>query len=163
MKAVLDTNIFISGLHWHGVSEKILRAWFLEKFELVSSIPLIEELKKTLILFKIPLEAEDIEWWESLILEKSIIVTPIMKLNIVKDDPDDNKFIEAAVKGCAELIVSQDKHLLRIKEYQTVKIVNPNEFMILLEQQETSLYGFLEKKKINEILKDLREKKDRII
>jgi len=58
VKAVLDTNVFISGIHWSGVSEKILRAWFLGKFELVSSIPIIEELKKTLISFKIPLDVD---------------------------------------------------------------------------------------------------------
>ena len=100
---------------------------------------------------------------ESITLEKSIFVTPITQLHIVKDDPNDDKFIEAAIEGHAELIVSQDKHLLKIKEYQNIKIVNPDEFLRLIEQQEKSRHRSLGKNNTNEILKNLRDKKDRLI
>lgn len=64
MKAVLDTNVFISGIHWTGPSEKVLQKWMDNKFELVSSLPIIEELVKVLINFKVPMEPDAISWWE---------------------------------------------------------------------------------------------------
>jgi len=69
---------------------------------------------------------------EYLILEKSIIVIPDNKLEIIKDDPDDNKFLEAAVQGKAEFIISQDKHLLKIIEYERIKIVHPKDFIKMI-------------------------------
>ena len=128
IRAVLDTNIFISGIHWSGASEKVLRLWFLDKFKLVSSAETIGEFVKIMASFKIPMKNEDILWWESLILEKSELVVPNKKINIVKDDPDDNKFIEAALEGNADYIVTQDNHLLKIKEFKGIKIITPEEF-----------------------------------
>ena len=89
-----------------------------EQFGHVSSVPIIDEVVRVLMAFKVPLEPEDISWWESLILEKSSLVFPGEHLEVVKNDPDDNKFIEAAVEGNAQYIVSQDRHLLDIKEYR---------------------------------------------
>ncbi len=82
---------------------------------------------------KIHMENEEIEWWESLTLKKSEIVVPSRKISVVKDDPDDNKFIEAAVEGKADCIVTQDKHLLKLKEFRKIKIITPDEFIKLLE------------------------------
>jgi len=102
MRVVLDTNVFVSGIHWMGSSEKVLRAWINKEFELISSLPIIEELVRILMNFKVPLEPEDISWWESLMLEKSVIVVPTERINIVSD-PDDNKFVEAALEGMARI------------------------------------------------------------
>lgn len=132
IRAVLDTNIFVSGIHWTGVSEKVLRAWMEEEFKHVSSIPIIDEVVRVLMAFKVPLEPEDISWWESLILEKSSLVFPVEHLEVVRNDPDDNKFIEAAVEGNAQYIVSQDRHLLDIKEYRGIKIIHPDEFLKIM-------------------------------
>ena len=44
IRAVLDTNIFVSGIHWTGASEKVLHHWVEEKFVLVSSLPIIDEI-----------------------------------------------------------------------------------------------------------------------
>lgn len=131
MRVVLDTNVFVSGIHWVGDSEKILRGWMLGEFTLVSSLPIIDEIVRVLMAFKVPLQPEDISWWENLILEKSSLVFPTKYLNVVKDDPDDDKFIEAAVEGNAIYIVSQDRHLLDIKEYSGIKILHPHEFLAL--------------------------------
>lgn len=129
IRAVLDTNIFISGIHWAGASGKVLRAWISGKFTIVCSLPIIAEIVRVLMAFKVPLEPEDISWWESLILEKSVIVFPVEHLSVVLSDPDDDKFLEAAVEGNAQYIVSQDKHLLRIKEYRGIKVIPPEKFL----------------------------------
>lgn len=132
MKAVLDTNVFISGIFWKGDSNKIILAWRQKKFTLVFSFPIIEELRQTLKTFKIGMSKEMTEEWASMIIENSIIVKPLPKPNIVKDDPDDNKFIECAAAGQAEYIVTQDKHLLKIGEYENINIIPPLEFLKIL-------------------------------
>jgi len=68
-----------------------------------------------------------------LIIENSIIVKPTIKLDVVKDDPDDNKFLEAGVTGKANFIISQDKHLLKLGEYQGIKIVSLKEALLILK------------------------------
>ena len=65
-------------------------------------------------------------------IQISIFVKPKKRIQIVKDDPDDDKFIEAAVEGRAKYIISQDKHLLRIKEFEGIKIMKPEEFLTIL-------------------------------
>ena len=79
------------------------------------------------------METEEIHYWESLVPKKSELVVPNKKIEIVKDDPDDNKFIETALEGKAEYIVTQDKHLLKIKEFKGIKIITPEEFIKLFE------------------------------
>ncbi len=66
-------------------------------------------------------------------MENSIIVVPSEKVNIVTDS-DDNKFVEAALEGKAEYIVSKDKHLLVLKEYRGIKVLLPDEFMTSIFQ-----------------------------
>ena len=63
-----------------------------------------------------------------LIIRNSIIVEPKEKIVIVKDDPKDNIFIETAVAGDVDYIVSQDNHLLKLKEFRGIKIITPEEF-----------------------------------
>lgn len=63
------------------------------------------------------------------IAEGFFIADPLLNLNIVKADPKDNKIIECAVVGKADYVVSGDKHLLDIKEYDKIKIISPKEFL----------------------------------
>ncbi len=133
MRIVLDTNIFISGIFWSGLSEKILYAWADNRFKLVASIDIIVEIIKTLMNFRIVLPSRDILLWLSIFVWKAELVEPIEKIDIVKEDPDDNKFIEAALEGNAEYIISQDKHLLDIKEFRRIKIIRPEEAMRIFE------------------------------
>lgn len=133
MRVVLDTNIFVSGIFWEGNScSKIIDAWRTCDFTLVSLLPIIEELIRILRTFKIKMDEEIIEEWQTIIIENSIIVEPLEKLEIVKADPEDNKFFEAAIVGGANYIVSQDNHLLKIGSYKGVKVVLPIEFLKLL-------------------------------
>ncbi len=137
MKVVLDTNIFISGIHWEGSPYKVLQAWAHNKFELISSPEIIEELINTLLNFKKPLPPEDILWWKDLILQKATIVIPTKKLDIIKNDPDDNKFLEAAKQSQANYLISRDKkHILILKKFEKTLILSPEEFLKILEQRE---------------------------
>jgi uncharacterized protein len=131
MRVVLDTNIFVSGIHWNGLSRRVLNAWLEGRVTVITSLAIAEEVMRILNGFKIPLSKHQLEKWERLILSFSEIAEPVEEIKVVKD-PDDNKFLEAAVEGKAEYIVSQDKHLLVLKEFRTVKIFHPDEFIKLL-------------------------------
>lgn len=55
-----------------------------------------------------------------------------MKINLIKDDPQDNKFLECALEGKAKFIISGDDHLLALKEYGQILIVTPAAFLSLI-------------------------------
>jgi len=99
----------------------------------ISEFPkLIEELEETLRSFKISMPKDMIQEWKNLIIETSVMVDPVVAIKAVKDDPKDDKFVEAAVYGEADFIVSQDKHLLKLKEYNKIKILKPEEAILIL-------------------------------
>ena len=128
MKVVLDTNIFISGIFWKGSSNKVITNWKEGKFTLVTSLEAVSEIIKVLKDFKIKLSDEMIKEWVDLIVRNSMIVEPKEKIEAVKDDPKDNIFIETAVAGNVDYIISQDNHLLKLKEFRGIKIITPEEF-----------------------------------
>ncbi|MEI6732138.1 MAG: putative toxin-antitoxin system toxin component, PIN family [archaeon] len=133
MRVILDTNVFISGIFWEGnFCSQIIAKWKNRLFEMVSSPQIIEELVETLRCFKIRLDEEMIEGWKNMILSNSIIVEPTEKLDIITEDLDDNKFIEAAIAGKADFIISQDNHLLKLKEYRGISILEPREAIGLI-------------------------------
>jgi len=129
MRIVLDTNIFISGIFWKGASNKVLMNWKEGKFTLVTSLETILEIIKVLKDFKIKLSEDMIKELVDLIVQNSIIVEPKEKIDIVKDDPNDNIFIETAVAGNVDYIITQDNHLLKIKEFNGIRIITPEEFL----------------------------------
>ena len=133
IRIVADTNIFISGIFWEGnFSSQVIDLWRRGNIELVSSLPIVEEIVRNLIGFKIEMEEESVKEWEQIILENAMLVEPNEKLDIVKDDPTDNKFLEAAIAGNAEYIITQDNHLLKLKEFRGIKIITPEEFLKII-------------------------------
>ena len=131
MRVVLDTNVFISGIFWGGnFCSQLIDKWKDMRFDLVISEEILSEFIRTLRNFKIQMPEEMIIEWRNLIIQNSIIVEPTIKLEVIKEDLDDNKFLEAAISGETELIISQDKHLLILGEYQGIKIVSPEEALL---------------------------------
>lgn len=69
-----------------------------------------------------------------LILSYTKIIKINQKIDIVKEDFDDNKIIECAVESNADYIITGDKHLLKIKNYNGIKIINSSEFIKILNK-----------------------------
>jgi len=133
MRVVLDTNVFISGIFWEGnFCSQLINKWKNKEIELIISLEIIRELIETLKSFKIRMPENMIEEWKNIILENSTLINPSTKIDLIREDPEDNKFLETAVDGKTDFIVSQDKHLLKLKEYQGIKIVKPEEAVNLL-------------------------------
>jgi predicted nucleic acid-binding protein len=64
-----------------------------------------------------------------------VVIDTKETINVVTDDPSDNKFIEAAMAGKAKLIVSGDNHLLELKSFKDISIITAKEFLKRLESQ----------------------------
>ena len=137
LRVVLDTNIFVSGIFWKGnYCSQIIDSWRAGKIIMISSPEILQELIEILRDFKIEMHEEMIQGWRKMIIDNSIIVAPTEKFDIVKNDPKDNKFFEAAVAGKAQYIVSQDKkHILNIPEFRNIKTISPENFVELLEHR----------------------------
>lgn len=130
-KIVLDTNVFVSSF-FGGNPRKIVSLWETGEITLCLSKPIIDEYIE--VLQRLGLQDEK-ELGELLGLFArgfhSVFTVKTPELQVVKEAPDDNKFVECAVALKADFIVSGDKTLTAIKDYMGIKIVNPKEFLIL--------------------------------
>lgn len=128
-KVVLDTNIFVSSIFWDkGNPHKTVELALDKKINVYTSIDILKELEKVLRRdFEEPDEL--IHSQISLIMEYAKLINVNCRLDVVQDDPDDNKIVECAVSAEADFIVTGDPHLLNLKEYMNTKIVSPKEFL----------------------------------
>jgi len=72
------------------------------------------------------------------VLERDKIIEAKEKLDVVKEDPEDNKFLECALKCGADYIISGDKHLIKIKEYVNIPIIRTSEILEIIRRKETN-------------------------
>ena len=133
MKVVLDTNVLISATFWEGDSSKIVKKVEDKEIELILSKDILDEFKSVLeykeIQEKIKNKNLEMKRTVEKIISISTIVEPKNKFKIVEKDSDDDKFLECAVEGNADFIISQDNHLLKLKEFKGIKILTPSEFL----------------------------------
>ena len=128
-KVVFDTNILISGYLWKGsprrAIDKIRRG---EWIHLVSE-ETIEELIRVLAYAKFGLKPEEIEPIIRDLMAISEYVEVRSKIDLVKADPTDNIFLNLAIDGQADVIVSGDHHLLDLKEFNDIPITSVRKFL----------------------------------
>ena len=136
IKAVLDANIYISSIFWEkGNPHKIIEKIINQEIQAFISNEILEELKKVLKRdFDEPNEL--IEDQIKLIKEYSEIIETSEKINIIQEDADDNKIIECAISANANYIITGDNHLLKLKEFRGIKIVNSKDFLEITNQEE---------------------------
>ncbi len=129
MRVVLDTNVLISAIFFSGTPSKILTHWRIGNFTAVISEPIIVEYTRVAeeISAKFP-QVNISEILELFILNSEIVDTGDLRITAC-EDPDDNKFIECAVAGSCGIIVSGDKHLLKLGTYQGIEILMPRKFV----------------------------------
>lgn len=137
-RIVLDTNIFISGIFWRGNPYKILSKCLEKELCLIASLEILEEFQEVLRTEKkFKLDEDDISSYMSLIISNSVTVVPMQLIDIIADDPDDNRVLECAVEGKADYIISGDRHLLSLEEYKGIKILTAKEFLELVNSETT--------------------------
>jgi putative PIN family toxin of toxin-antitoxin system len=129
MKVVIDTNIFVSSF-FGGNPRKIIDLWKNEKITLCLSRAIFDEYID--VLRRIGLKDEyELEELLSLFSRgfNILFIAKTPKIHVVKNDPDDDKFIECAVALKADAVITGDREVLAIKEYIGIRILTPQQFL----------------------------------
>lgn len=135
MRAVLDTNVLISGVIATGVPHEVLVRGFRGEYQLVVSVETLAEFRETLAKYpdRFGLDDDEIQREVETVRYFAEFVDPDADVQAVEPDPDDDKFLEAAIAGDVEYLVSGDRHLLDLGSFRGVDIVDPRTFYEELE------------------------------
>ncbi len=132
IRLVIDTNVFVSAL----ISTRSIPALLLDeagkKYSLFISKEILSEVEDVISREKFGFTKQKISSALEAILSFSEIIDPEIKVDVIKSDPDDNKILECAIACGASYIVSGDSHLLELREYGSIKIINPKTALELL-------------------------------
>jgi len=134
LKIVVDANLFASGLIKPNSNPgKILNLIKQNEVELILSPAIIKEIKRILLYPKLQKyhrkTAQEIDAYFEDILMFAWIVEGEEMVDIIKDDPSDNKYLACASEGEADYIVSGDHHLLNIETYEGIEILKVKTFL----------------------------------
>jgi uncharacterized protein len=129
--ATADSNIYVSALQFGGVPLQFLNTARSATFRLAISEVILAEIRGVL---------RDKFRWSEEMLDEGISdlrdftqpVTPMQRLHVIAEDPDDDRVIECAVASDSQYIVSGDKHLLRLIQYQSIRVLRVSEFLTLI-------------------------------
>jgi putative PIN family toxin of toxin-antitoxin system len=130
LRVVVDTNVFISALlHSDRPIFQIIQLAAEHRYSLLTSPAIINEVGRVL---RETFGIEDraiVQNLKTLTRAAAEILTPQITLEVILEDPPDNRILECAVEGRASLIVSGDRHLRRLKAYQGIPVVRPTDFL----------------------------------
>lgn len=137
LRTVLDANVYVSAyVRPEGPPGQIIERFLRDAaFEIILSAEIVEEVLQALAYPKIRKAARgkvDSELWFEDILVLAHLLTGDFKIAGVSEDPDDDKYIAAAIEGRAAFVVSGDADLLDVVEHQGVRIISPRGFLDLL-------------------------------
>ena len=129
MRVTADTNFLISATQWdYSVAHKLLKKFILSDVKIFTMQAILDEAVEVL--------ERDFEYSKNEaknIIEKILLfaslIEPKQKVEIIKDDPDDNKVIECAIESSSDYIITYDKHLLKLKNYKGIQIIKPEEIL----------------------------------
>ena len=136
MRAVVDTNVLISGLLWHGAPHTLIEKARTGDFVLVSSTALLAEFGRVVrrpkfraILARLRTDPRRLQR-EISRLSETVEAPPLPKP--ASRDPDDDRVLATALAARADLIVSGDRDLLSLRAYDGIRIVGAAEALRLL-------------------------------
>jgi len=128
VKAILDTNVLISGIFFSGTPYKILAGWRDRKIELIISPEILEEYRRVGEEMEIKFPGIEIAPFLELLAIEATMVAVMPLTESVCTDPDDDKFRACAVASKARVICSGDKALLKTAGYQGIEVLTPRSF-----------------------------------
>jgi uncharacterized protein len=127
-RIVLDTNIIVSSA-LGGALELILDKWAEDAFTVIVTSDILGEYFEVINRPKFRLKQATIDRITRYSYQFGEFVVPEEHIQFIEDDPKDDKFLEAAIAGEAEFIVSGDSHLLGIRKYRSIPILTAREFL----------------------------------
>ena len=131
-RIVLDTNCLLAVLPSQSPYHNVWTDFIEGQLELCVSNEILSEYEEVLSIKTNPAFAEAII--KTLINKRNLIrITPTWRFRLIESDPDDNKFVDCAICGQSELIVSNDKHFVILKSinFPYVKVMRIQEYVLL--------------------------------
>jgi len=127
-RVVLDTNVLISSL-WGGLPRRVINHWQGGQLRVLMSPAILDEYLSVLTRFQPT--PDDLDALIGVLGHPRLTewVHPTTHLHIITTDPPDNRFLECALAGEADTIISGDRHLLNLKVYQNIPILTPAQFL----------------------------------
>jgi putative PIN family toxin of toxin-antitoxin system len=129
LKVVMDTNMFVSGVFFSGPPYQILKAWQEGEFELVVSQEILDEYRRVGEILSEERPKIDLNPILTFVIEHARVYQPVALNEPICEDPDDDKFFACALASGSKVIVSGDKHLLKVSGYQGIEVLKPREFV----------------------------------
>jgi putative PIN family toxin of toxin-antitoxin system len=137
IRAVLDTNVLISGLLGeHSPPRQLVDAWLDGRYVLVTSLYQVEEMSHVVayprITSRLRLSDAEIDLVLAALLSQAEVVRGDLRLPGVSRDPKDDPLVACAVEGAADYLVSGDADLLDLGKHENTRVVTPREFVEIL-------------------------------
>ena len=128
MRAVPDTNVLVTAIVFGGPPGKLIELAAEGYLRLLLSSALLDEFREVL---RRKFGFSDAATYQAEVLFRriSIVVEPQREVTIIIEDPDDSRVLEAALAGDADVIVSGDRHLLRLEAFEGIPIVSLRELL----------------------------------
>jgi putative PIN family toxin of toxin-antitoxin system len=144
MRVVIDTNVTASRyISPQGAPAEVFGLWEQQVFELLVSEAILAEYERVLQYDKIRsrhrMSDDRIRQVIDDFREVAILVTPAETLNVIPEDPTDNRFLECAVAGGAQYIISGDRHLRDLGDYRGIQILTPRALLTLVQEHHGQL------------------------
>jgi len=134
-RAVLDANVYVSAIiQPAGTPGRLIDRFLREaSFEVVLSPAIVDEVLRALPYPKVRklLRGADAQlWFEDIVVLADVVADT--QLSGICEDPDDDKYLAAALEGRASHVVTGDRRFLAVEEHGGVEIVTPRAFLDLL-------------------------------
>jgi putative PIN family toxin of toxin-antitoxin system len=138
-RVVIDANHFVSALlKPESNPANVLALARQGKIQLVITAEIVDEIRAVLLYPKIMKRhrrtSAQIELFLKKLLKTAVVTHSGPKLDVVRDDPSDNKYLECAVEGRADFTVSGDSHLTDLGSFRGIRIVTPARFLKTLKE-----------------------------
>ena len=132
LQVVLDTNVLVSGVLWRGVPFELLRWAEKDSLIIYTSLEILAEIHRVLNYPKFQQYIDNQQVSPGELFAKIVSLCTIIQADqVVKgvcSDADDEKFLSCALAANVKVLVSGDRHLLDLKQYQSVRILTAREF-----------------------------------
>lgn len=129
LRIVLDTNILVSAVIAKGKPRDLLRLAIQRRYLLVASSETIEEFVQVLQRPKFKMSRNEVVKAKNVLVKTGKTVNVTSKRRVIQEDPDDDIFLNTALDGKADYIVSGDPHLLDLSKYKGIKIVTVDDML----------------------------------
>lgn len=131
---VLDTNVLISALLFGDHPRQILDMILVGAVDCSLSVPILDEFAGVLQQPKFGFSSRQAMAVREELSTRCTMVHPSERIRAVDADPDDDRILECAVAARADIIVSGDAHLLKLRVHRGIRILSPSEFLGTMEE-----------------------------